>query len=273
MNLKTLALKCTLEDVTTLKQNIQTLFDFQDGAVVHNFYKCTSDHCQHLTSQEQSRRRERFFHSWLFEKTLNFCHKTEFSWLVYEEVKGMFCYLCRKNNTENQQNKFKVYNATPSVRFKKSAAQEHSVTHQHKDAVEAEMLGKVSVFHEEVQERKIVKDDVMFKAFYGAYWLVKEEIFNRKLQSLMDLLKLLCLDEMKHFQYSSRGSIRAIFLVLGSALLDKLLEKVMKTYCHGLLTDKFTDVSVLEMLVTFIQYFDKEKGKVEKNFLFIEDVL
>lgn len=180
----------------------------------------------------------------------------------------MFCYLRRKNNTENQQNKSKVYNATPSVHFKKSAAQEHSVTHQHKDAVEAEMLGKVSVFHEEVQERKIVKDDVMFKAFYGAYWLVKEEIFNRKFQSLLDLLKLLCLDEMKHFQYSS-----LLFLVLGSALLDKLLEKVMKTYCHGLLTDKFTDVSVLEMLVTFIQYFDKETGKVETNFLFIEDVL
>ena len=34
--------------------------------------------------------------------------------------------------------------------------------------IEAEMLGGVSVFHKEMQERKIVKDDVIFKAFYSA---------------------------------------------------------------------------------------------------------
>lgn len=43
----------------------------------------------------------------------------------------------------------------------------------------------------------------MFKAYYGAYWLVKEEISNRKFQSLLDLLKFLGLDEMEHFQYFS----------------------------------------------------------------------
>lgn len=77
------------------------------------------------------------------------------------------------------------------------------MTLQHKDAAEAEMLGRVAVFHDEVQERKIVKDDIMFKAYYGAYWLVKEEISNRKFQSLLDLLKFLGLDEMEHFQYFS----------------------------------------------------------------------
>ena len=81
--------------------------------------------------------------------------------LVYEEGKGTFCYLCKKHNTENQQNKSKVYNATRCVTFKRSAVQEHLATHQHKDAIEAEMLGRVSVFHKEMQERKIVKDDVI----------------------------------------------------------------------------------------------------------------
>lgn len=69
------------------------------------------------------------------------------------------------------------------------------MTLQHKDAAEAKMLGRVAVFHDEVQERKIVKDDIMFKAYYGAYWLVKEEISNRKFQSLLDLLKFLGLIE------------------------------------------------------------------------------
>ena len=259
-----------------MTKEIEALFAFGERAVVHNFYKCTSNQCQHLTSQEQSRLkpcRDRFVHNWLFDKLLNFGNKTGIAWLVYEEGKGMFCYLCKKHNTENQQNKSKVYNATPCVRFKKSAVQEHLATQQHKDAIEAEMLRRVSVFHKEIQERKIVKDDVIFKAFYSAYWLIKEEISNRKFSSVLDLLKLLGLDEMKYFQYSSQGSMREIFLALGSALFEKLLEKVKKAYCYGLLTDEVTDVSVMEMLITFIQYFDKETGQAETSFLFVEDVL
>ena len=111
------------------------------------------------------------------------------------------------------------------------------------------------------------------KAFYSAYWLIKEEISNLKFSSQLDMLKLLGLDEMKYFQYSSQGSMREIFLAPGSALLEKLLEKVKKAYCYGLLTDEVTDVSVMEMLITFIQHFDKETGQAKTSFLFILDVL
>ena len=90
----------------------------------------------------------------------------------------MFCYLCKKHNTENQQNKSKVFNTTPCIRLKKSVVHDHVTTQQHKDAIEAEMLRRVSVFHKEVRERKLVKDDVMCKAFMAAYWLVKEEVSN-----------------------------------------------------------------------------------------------
>lgn len=185
----------------------------------------------------------------------------------------MFCYLCKKHNTENQQNKSKVFNAMPCVQLKKSAVHDHVTTQQHKDAIEAEMLGRVSVFHKEVQERKLVKDDVMCKAFMAAYWLVKEEVSNRKFSSLVNLLTVLGLDEMKHFRYSAQRSIREIFLALGGSLLDNLLEKVKKVYCFDLLTDEVTDVSVLEMLITFVQLFDNKTGNIETSFLFIEDVL
>lgn len=54
--------------------------------------------------------------------------------------------------------------------------------------------------------------------------------------------------------------MREIFLALGSAMLEKLLEKVKKAYCYGLVSDEVTDVSVVEMLITFIQYLNKETG-------------
>ena len=263
-------------DTAMMIKEMETLFAFPEESVVHNFYKCTSGHCQHLTAQEQSRlkpSRDRFIHSWLFDKGLNLCRKIGLAWLGYQEGKGMFCFLCKKHNTENQQNKSKVFNATPSIRFKKTALQDHLSTQQHKDAVEAEMLGRVSVFHKEVEERKVVKEDVMFKAFMAAYWVIKEEISNSKFSSLIKLLTLLGLDHMKHFQYTAQGSVREIFSALGAALQDKLLENVKKAHCFGLLSDEVTDVSVLEMLITFIQFFDNKTGNVETRFLFVEDVL
>ena len=111
-------------DTAKMMKEIEMLFAFPEEVVVHNFYKCTSDDCQHLTAQEQSRLKpshDRFIHSWLFDKGLNVCRKTGLAWLVYQEGKGMFCFLCKKHNTENQQNKFKVFNATPIICFKKSA--------------------------------------------------------------------------------------------------------------------------------------------------------
>lgn len=171
------------KDTAPLMKEIEMLFAPPEDAVMHNFYKCATDHCQHLSAQEQSRlrpSRDRFVHNWLFDKSLNACTKMGLAWLVYQEGRGMFCYLCKKHNTENQQNKSKVFNATLGVQLKKSALQNHVTTQQHKDAIEAEMLGRVSVFHKEVQERKLVKDDVIWKAFMAAYWLVKEEVPNRK---------------------------------------------------------------------------------------------
>ena len=46
-----------------------------------------------------------------------------------------------------------------------------------------------------------------------------------------------------------------------------------KAGCYGLLTDEMTDVSVLEMLMTFVQFFNSDIGKVETHLLFVEDIL
>ena len=65
-NSKSPAFQCTPEDAAAMTKEIDALFAFCERAVVHNFYKCTSDQCQHLTSQEQSRLkpcRDRFVHN------------------------------------------------------------------------------------------------------------------------------------------------------------------------------------------------------------------
>jgi hypothetical protein len=58
---------------------------------------------------------------------MSFCTATEFWWLVYAEGEGMFCLLCRQNEEHILQNKSKVFNKDPVVKFKKSALEEQKL--------------------------------------------------------------------------------------------------------------------------------------------------
>ena len=59
-----------------------------------------------------------------------------------------------------------------SVTFRGSHIQHH------KDPIESEIQYQVSIFHfkKKGQEKKLNRDDLMFKAHNTAYWLVKEKV-------------------------------------------------------------------------------------------------
>ena len=176
----------------------------------------------------------------------------------------MFCFLCKKHNTENTKNKSRIFNSTPSVRFKKSSIKDHSSSQQHKYAIEAEMLSRVSLFHKEVTEKEKVKDAVLLNAFLAAYWLAKEEIPNRKFSSFIGLLKIVSPENMKFFSYSGEETVASIFRAIGIALKERLLKDVKTAGCYGLL---------MEILITFVQFFNANTEKVKTHFLFVEDIL
>ena len=86
---------------------------------------------------------------------------------------------------------------------------------QHKDPIESEIEGQVSIFHffKKVREKKLDRADLMFKAYSAAYWLVKEKVWNQTLSSLADLPTLPSLHVMKNLQFSAQSSIGEIFFV------------------------------------------------------------
>ena len=266
------------QETNHLLKQMNKIFSSEPSALPrrHNHYECAGKRCNSFSEQEVSRlssARDKFAHCWLSDKSLSFCQTTGVFWLVYEEGQGMFCFLCKKHNTENKKNKSKAFNSTPSVRFKKSAIKDHSSSQQHKDAIQAEMLSRVSLFHKEICEKENVKDTVLTNAFLAAYWIAKEEIANRKFSSLINLLKIVSPENMKFFNYSGEETIKTIFLAIGSALMERVLKKGKRAGCYGLLCDEVTDVSVMELLVTFIQFFDSETEEVETKFLFVENIL
>ena len=84
-------------------------------------------------------------------------------WPVYAEGEGLYCLLCKKHDTFNSQNKSKIFNKEPCKRCRPEALADHLQTTQHKNAVAAEMLQRVSCFQKTLDERERVAEDVLVR--------------------------------------------------------------------------------------------------------------
>ena len=146
---------------------------------------------------------------------MSFCVTTEMWWPVYVEGEGLFYLLCKKHDTSNPQNETKVFNKEPCKWFRPEAFEDHCCMSQHKNAVSVEMLQRVSTFQRTLDERERVAEDVLLKVFTAAYWIVKEELPNHKIKSLLNLLEELGLKDLKRFLHRSQGALREIFLTIG----------------------------------------------------------
>ena len=130
----------------------------------------------------------------------------------------------------------------------------------------------MSIFHKEVEEQVKSKNEVLENAFLSVYWLAKEEMANKKFLSLLTLLQMLGLENMKYFRHRSAGSTIEIFLTLGRVLKQRVVEALRKSKAFCLLVDEVTDISVMEQLIGFAQYASDD-GEAMVKFLFVDNVL
>lgn len=101
------------------------------------------------------------------------------------------------------------------------------------------------------------------------YWLAKEELPNRKLSSVLEMIKKIAgVDLKRQFPYSSKGIERELFLTLAQVFKEKIGNGV-----YGILTDEVTDISLTQQLVTFIQYYDSQSCTTTTSFLAISNTL
>lgn len=171
----------------------------------------------------------------------------------------MFCLICKKQNKINFQNKSSKFNIEASVRFNCTAVLEHGNSQQHKSAVEAELISRVSVLHKEIERRDQ-------SAFLSLYWLAKEEVANKKFAALLETTELLGLSTMKFFNHRSADATREMLLILGQVIKNATLEKVKTAGCFALHCNEVCDIVNNEQLVTFNTYFDPDTSTQPHNF-------
>jgi len=275
---------CSVKDIDTSSPNegpgqdvINKLLGelFSEAEHIHTVYKCPQLQCCKLSNTEIERQKakSRFSHEWLTDPVAH-CGKTGLYWLVYSETQhGMFCILCKKHNTVNKQNKSRIYNIEPACRFRKVALLEHSTSEQHKSAVMAELMQRVSVFDKELKDRETFANEVLYNAFMSCYFLAKEDIANKKLKNFIEFLQVVGLANMKHFRHQSSRSIREIFITTGNVMKKIVTDRVSKAQCFGLLIDEVTDISVSEQLLGFVSYVNPSTAMPQVDYLFIKDVL
>ena len=64
-----------------------------------------------------------------------------------------------------------------------------------------------------------------------------------------------------------------MLIILSSAIAERLTKRIENSKCFELLTDEVTDISNMQQLVTFIKFFDMQKGDTSTVFVDSSDLL
>ena len=186
--------------------------------------------------------------------------------ICYVENHGFFSVLCKKHNITNSQNKSQTFIKSPSKKLKEHSLKTHMALTVHSSAIQADLLQRMSVFHENYIEKNEVHTIVLQNVFATAFFLMKEFIANRKLIPLISFMeKVLGISRLKHFSHHSQGSVREIYLSLGHAVKQTLLKKARKAKSFGLLMDEVTDITVSSQQISFINFETKKTHLLQQH--------
>ena len=81
------------------------------------------------------------------------------------------------------------------------------------------------------------------------------------------------MDKVKYFETRSEPVLRKMLLLIAKTIINDVIEKIKEGGYFGFLTDEVTDISNVCQLVSFVKYFDNDKGKADTVFLNVSDLL
>lgn len=199
----------------------------QQTKKIHHYFLCKKHDCLGVSQEERVRikttqKKEMFNHSLIFNKDLAYSPKVQMWLLFYIEGEGQYC---KKFDSKNPQNKKEFFYAEPSTRLKKDCLKEHVATRRHKDAITAILMNRLSVFQKELDHNAEVQVDVYERVFYYLYWLVKEDMVNVKVKSLLKLVENLGCD-VSGLNHTSVGSFRNMLLLLSEMIQNEVISAV-----------------------------------------------
>ena len=80
-------------------------------------------------------------------------------------------------------------------------------------------------------------------------------------------------NDLRHFDYSGRGTLREMFLIIGNVITFTIQEKLRNYESIGVLIDEVADISVFSQLITVVEFIDPNSEKLLVNLLSVDNVL
>ena len=97
--------------------------------------------------------------------------------------------------------------------------------------------------------------------FEAIYWLAKEEVVNKKIKLLLQLLERLEVSDLEQFRTRSDKFLRKMLINLGEVLRDEVVQSIKASGAYG------------HQNVTFIKYYDQNIGDAKTVFIDTCDLL
>ena len=184
------------------------------------------------------------------------------------EEGGIICLLCQEHCEKSGKGGSRQHNDVnkPAFPTRRTYISEHLSSDRHLESMQKEQLKRSSVFHEEFLHKEENKLETTASRFQMVYWLLKEEISNRKLKSLQDLV-----DEvgnnvlLSRFSHTSSYSVSEMIFIIGDYLKSIVLDEIREAGFWSSLVDESTDVSNFQQFITFVRYL--KNGKPLTRFL------
>ena len=118
-----------------------------------------------------------------------------------------------------------------------------------------------------------MKNNVYFQVFQSLFWLAKEEVAFTKCVSHLQLIEQFGINDIRYFETRSEPVLRKMLLLISQTILKDIVEKIKQSSEFGFLTDEVTDIANMCQLVSFIKYFDHEKGQADTVFINFSNLL
>ncbi|CAB4007153.1 zinc finger 862-like, partial [Paramuricea clavata] len=210
---------------------------------IHNYYICKLRNCTDISEEDKTKMKKdnKFQHKWLTDVDIAYCKET-----------GIW---------------------TGTVKGHLLQASKGSTTLHGKIAASLEKSKYSSYFVTTQKERENYINSSYLAVFKALYWLAKEEVANAKTVSLLGLLEELGVKEVGAFTTRSESVLRKMVILIANTITEKIVNKIKKSEAFGLLTDEVTDISNVQQLVSFIQFFDDEIGDCVTKFIETADLL
>ena len=178
-----------------------------------------------------------------FARTKTIIRRISFALLLHNTVEGegLYCLLCRNMTHSPPKTNPKLLTRNPASDFALKLCQTISKLYSRK-TLYLQRCNIGVLLQKTLDECERVAEDVLVKVFTAAYWLMKEELPNHKIKSLLQLREQVRMNDLKHFLHRSQDVLREIFLTLGKTVQDTFLSKLKQAAHFGLLVDDVTDI-------------------------------